>query len=31
MVIGGFFFLPASNKRDQMFELNTILDAVAFG
>ena len=30
MVIEGFVFAPASNKRDQMFELNTILDAVAF-
>ena len=26
--IEGFVFAPASNKRDQMFELNTILDAV---
>jgi hypothetical protein len=30
MVIEGFVFAPASSKRDQMFELNTILDAVAF-
>ena len=30
MVIEGFVFAPASNKRDQMFELNTILDAVVF-
>ena len=30
MVIEGFTFAPASNKRDQMFELNTIIDAVAF-
>jgi len=30
MVIEGFVFAPASNKRDQMFELHTILDAVAF-
>ncbi|OUW76162.1 MAG: hypothetical protein CBD72_04710 [Flavobacteriaceae bacterium TMED212] len=29
MVIEGFTFAPASNKRDQMFELNTIIDAVA--
>ena len=28
MVIEGFTFAPASNKRDQMFELNTIIDAV---
>ena len=30
MVLEGFVFAPASNKRDQMFELNTILDAVVF-
>ena len=30
MVIEGFVFAPASSKRDQMFELNTILDAVNF-
>ena len=30
MVIEGFVFAPASNKRDQMFELNTILDSVSF-
>ena len=30
MVIEGFVFAPSSSKRDQMFELNTILDAVAF-
>ena len=30
MVIEGFVFAPASNKRDQMFELSTILDAVVF-
>ena len=30
MVIEGFTFAPASNKRDQMFELNTIIDAVVF-
>jgi hypothetical protein len=30
MVIEGFTFAPTANKRDQMFELNTILDAVAF-
>ena len=30
MVIEGFVFAPASNKRDQMFELNTIIDAVVF-
>lgn len=30
MVIEGFTFAPASNKRDQMFELNTIIDFVAF-
>ena len=30
MVIEGFVFAPASNKRDQIFELNTILDTVVF-
>ena len=30
MVIEGFVFAPATSKRDQMFELNTILDAVVF-
>ena len=30
MVIEGFVFAPASSKRDQMFELNTIMDAVSF-
>ena len=30
LVIEGFTFAPASNKRDQMFELNTIIDAVVF-
>ena len=30
MVIEGFVFAPSSSKSDQMFELNTILDAVAF-
>jgi hypothetical protein len=30
MVIEGFTFAPASSKRDQMFELNTIIDAVVF-
>ena len=30
MVIEGFVFAPASSKRDQMFELNTILDVVVF-
>ncbi len=30
MVLEGFVFAPASNKRDQMFELNTILDGVVF-
>ena len=30
MVTEGFVFAPASNKRDQMFELNTILDAIVF-
>ena len=30
LVIEGFTFAPASNKRDQMFELNTIIEAVVF-
>ena len=30
MVIEGFVFAPASNKRDHIFELNTILDTVVF-
>lgn len=30
MVIEGFVFAPSTSKRDQMFELNTILDAVTF-
>lgn len=30
MVVEGFAFAPASNKRDQMFELNTILETVVF-
>lgn len=30
LVIEGFTFAPASNKRDQMFELNTIIDGVVF-
>ena len=30
MVIEGFVFAPASNKRDQIFELNTILNTVVF-
>ncbi len=30
IVIEGFVFAPASSKRDQIFELNTILDAVTF-
>lgn len=30
MVVEGFSFAPSSSKRDQMFELNAIIDAVAF-
>ena len=30
MVIEGFVFAPATSKRDQMFELITILDSVSF-
>tara|TARA_B100000579_G_C22768816_1_gene822924 strand:- start:5 stop:970 length:966 start_codon:yes stop_codon:yes gene_type:complete len=30
IVIEGFVFAPASSKRDQMFEISTILDAVVF-
>lgn len=30
MVLEGFAFAPASNKRDQIFELNAILDSVVF-
>ncbi len=30
MVLEGFTFAPASSKRDQMFELNTIIDGTVF-
>ena len=30
MVLEGFTFAPASRKRDQMFELNTIIDGTVF-
>jgi hypothetical protein len=30
MVVEGFSFAPSSSKRDQMFELNAIIDAVEF-
>lgn len=30
MVVEGFTFAPSSSKRDQMFELNTIIDGIVF-